>query len=324
MGTQTIKSRALMMCALLAFVPLLRAQTYPSRPITIVVPLAAGDSGDIAARAIGEEISRILKTPVVTANRPGAGGALAAETVAKAAPDGYTILFTQNSSLTYRPVTEQQTVPYDPLKDLTPLGLTSRSPMVLAVRREAPYRTFKELTEFAKARRGQVRLGTPGSGSAADFSINLMNALTDAGLVSVPFNGASPAVNALRGEHIEGVVLTLGVVLGHIRSGALRGLTASDKMKDLPEVPTMQEIGYPQGIFGVWFAFLAPSGTSPEVVRVLVPAIRTVSQSPAIVEKLSALGIIEEYAPPESVTIRIREEQHALRSLLKSRDASLK
>src|SRR3979490_1822095 len=103
MGTQTIKSRALMMCALLAFVPLLRAQTYPSRPITIVVPLAAGDSGDIAARAIGEELSRILKTPVVTANRPGAGGALAAETVAKGAADGSRILLTHNSSLPHRP-----------------------------------------------------------------------------------------------------------------------------------------------------------------------------------------------------------------------------
>jgi tripartite-type tricarboxylate transporter receptor subunit TctC len=162
---------------LAGFAPSLQAQTYPNRPITIVVPLAAGDSGDIAARAVGEELSKILKTPVVTANRPGAGGALAAETVAKAAPDGYTILFTQNSSLTYRPVMEPQTVPYDPLKDLTPLGLTSRSPMVLAVRREAPYRTFKELVEFAKVQRGQVRLGMPGSGSAADFSINLMNAL---------------------------------------------------------------------------------------------------------------------------------------------------
>jgi tripartite-type tricarboxylate transporter receptor subunit TctC len=310
-------SQALMTYLLAGFAPLLQAQTYPNRPITVVVPLAAGDSGDIAARAVGEELSKILKAAVVTANRPGAGGALAAETVAKAAPDGYTILFTQNSSLTYRPVMEPQTVPYDPLKDLTPLGLTSRSPMVLAVRREAPYRTFKELVEFAKVQRGQVRLGTPGSGSAADFSINLMNALTDAGLVSVPFNGASPAVNALRGEHIEGVVLTLGVLLGHIKSGALRGLTASDKMPELPEVPTMQELGYPQGIFGVWFAFLAPSGTSPEVVRALVPAIRSASQAPDIGAKLSALGIVEEYASPESVTIRIREEQQALRSLLK-------
>jgi tripartite-type tricarboxylate transporter receptor subunit TctC len=319
MSTQAVVSRALVVCLLMAFAPLLQAQSYPNRPITIVVPLAAGDTGDIAARALGEELSKMLKTPVVTVNRPGAGGAIAADTVAKAAPDGYTLLFTQNSSLTYRPVMEPQTVPYDPVKDLTPLGLTSRSPMVLAVRREAPYRTFKELVEFAKAGRGQVRLGTPGSGSVADFSINLMNALTDAGLVSVPFNGASPSVNALRGEHIEGVVSTLGVLLGHMKSGVLRGLTISDKVQDLPEVPTMQELGYSQSIFGVWFAFLAPAGTSSEVVSVLVPAIRTVSQAPAIGAKLLPLGIVQEYAAPESVTSRIREEQQVLRSLLNPR-----
>ena len=310
-------SRAFMMCMLAAFAPVLEAQTYPSRPITIIVPLAAGDSGDIAARTIGDELSKIVGTPVVTVNRPGAGGVVATETVVKAAPDGYTILFTQNSSLTYRPVMEPQTVPYDPVKDLAPLGLTSRSPMVLAVRGEAPYRTFKELVAFAKARQGQVRLGTPGSGSAADFGVSLMNALTGARLVSVPFNGASPAVNALRGEHIEGVVLTLGVLLGHIKSGALRGLTVSDKATELPDVPTLPELGYPQGIFGVWFAFLAPSGTSPEVVHALVPAIRSASQVSDVGAKLSALGIVEEYAAPESVTLRIREEQQALRSLLK-------
>jgi tripartite-type tricarboxylate transporter receptor subunit TctC len=307
-----------MMCLLMAFAPLLEAQTYPNRAITVVVPLAAGDTGDIAARAIGEELSKILKTPVVTVNRPGAGGVVGAEAVTKATPDGYTILFTQNASLTYRPVMEPQTIPYDPVKNLTPLGLTSRSPLVLAVRREAPYHTFNELVEFAKARQGQVRLGTPGSGSAADFCINLMNALTDAGLISVPFSGASPSVNALRGEHIEGVVSTLGVLLGHVQSGALRGLAISDKVQELPDVPTLQELGYPQGLFSVWFAFLAPSGTSSEVIEALVPAIRTASQAPAIGAKLSPLGIVQEYAAPESVTSRIREEQQALRSLLKS------
>ena len=317
MTTHALKSRGWAMWLLMAFASLLQAQTYPHRPITVVVPLAAGDTGDIAARAIGEELSRLLKGPVLIVNRPGAGGALAAETVVKAAPDGYTLLFTQNSSLTYRPVMEPQTVPYDPIKDLSPLGLTSRSPMVLAVRREAPYRTFDELVEFAKAKRSDVRLGTPGSGSVADFCIQRMNALTDAGFVSVPFNGASPSVNALRGEHIEGVVSTLGVLLGHMKSGVLRGLAISDKLDALTEVPTMQELGYPQGIFGVWFAFLAPSESAPEAMRTLVPAIRTASQAPAVSAKLLPLGIVQEYAPPESVTARIREEQQALRSLLK-------
>jgi tripartite-type tricarboxylate transporter receptor subunit TctC len=212
---------------------------------------------------------------------------------------------------------EPQSVPYDPVKDLTPLGLTSRSPMVLAVRQGAPYRTLNELINFAKSRQGQVRLGTPGAGSVADFCIHLINALTDAGLVSVPFNGASPAVTSLRGEHIEGVVLTSGVLAGHIKSGALRALTISDKAAEFPEIPTMQELGYPQGIFGVWFAFLAPAGIPVDVTRLLVPAIQSAVESPGIAARLLPLGILQEYGPPEKLIARIREENQALQSLAK-------
>src|SRR5215212_11693691 len=127
-----------------------QAQNYPSRPINIVVPLAAGDAADMASRAMAEELSKTLKTAIVTVNRPGAGGVVATESVAKAQKDGYTILFAQNSALTLRPVLEPQTVLYDPSKDLVPLGLTSRTPSLLVVRSDAPYRTFKELIDYAK------------------------------------------------------------------------------------------------------------------------------------------------------------------------------
>lgn len=314
MSASTAAMRVVVVAVLAAFVPISQAQTYPNRPVNMVIPLAAGDAGDIAGRAMAEVLSKNLKMSIVAINRPGAGGVIATESVVKAPRDGYTLLFTQNPSLTYRPVMEPQTVSYDAIKDLTPLGITSRSPLMLTVRAEAPYRTLKELVDFAKAKSGQVRLGTPGVGSAAEFAIYLINGLTNAGFTPVPFNGASPAVTALRGEHIDGVVSTLGSLSAHVKSGSLRGLTISDKFPELP-VPTMQDLGYQQSMFGVWFAFLAPADIPAEVVKILVPAIQAAAESPALVERLALLGIVQGYAPPEKLTAAIREEYRAVKEL---------
>jgi tripartite-type tricarboxylate transporter receptor subunit TctC len=298
---------------LTSIVPGASAQTYPNRPINIVIPLAAGDAGDLAGRAMGDVLGRTLKTTVVAINRPGASGVIATDSVVKAPRDGYTLLFTPNPSLTYRPVMEPQTVPYDPIKDLTPLAITSRSPLMLTVRAEAPFRTLKDLVEFAKAR--PVRLGTPGVASAAEFAIHLINSLTGAGFTPVPFNGATPAVTALRGEHVDGVVSTVGSLSSHIKSGVLRGLMISDKFPDLPAVPTMQELGFPQGMFSVWFAFFAPADVPADVVKILVPAIRSTAESKEVVERLALLGIVQSYTAPERLTDTIREEHQALKAL---------
>ncbi len=315
MSTHTVAIRMAVAGLLILFVPLVHAQNYPNRPITIVIPLAASDAGDIAGRAIGEALSKILKTAIIVINRPGAGGVIATDSVVKAPRDGYTLLFAQNPALTYRPVMEAQTVPYDAIKDLTPLGITSRSPLVLAVRGDASHRSFKELVDLAKTKRGQLRLGTPGVASAADFAIHLINGLTGAEFTSVPFNGATPAVTALRGEHIDGVVSTLGSMSAHFKNGTLRALMISDKFPDLPTVPTLQELGYPQSMFGVWFAFLGPADMPAEVVRILVPAIEAAARSPELADRLSPLGIVQAYASPERLTATIREEYRDVKVL---------
>src|SRR5882672_6316136 len=196
-----------------------QAQPYPTGPINLVVPLAPGDAADIAARALGEEISRLLKTPVLSINRPGAGGAVGTNGVVQARKDGHTILFAQNSALTFRAVLDPQSLTYDALRDLVPLGTTSRTPTILVVRSDAPYRNFVELIEYSKKKPGQVRIGHSGSGSVGDFCVQLINALTGAELVPVPYAGAAPAVAALRGGHIEGVVLALGALSSHIKAG---------------------------------------------------------------------------------------------------------
>ena len=303
-----IAQRIVLAFALVCLPAIALAQPIPTGPISVVVPLAPGDAADISARALGEEIARLLNTSVVVINRPGAGGAVGTNSVAQARKDGHTILFAQNSALTFRAVLDSQSVGYDVLRDLVPLGIASRTPSVLAVRGDAPYRSFAELIEYAKKKPGRVRIGHPGAGSVGDFCLQLINAITGAELVPVPYTGAAPAVAALRGEHIEGVVLSLGALSAQLKSGAFRGLVASSRFSEFVDIPTMRELGYQEELFGIWFSFLAPAGIPEDARKALVGAIEQAVKSPAIKARLAQLGILQSYATPEQTTAEIREE----------------
>lgn len=295
-------------CALSWLSAAVHAQPFPAGPINLVVPLAPGDAADITARGLADELSRLLKTPVLSINRPGAGGAVGTNSVVQAKKDGHTILFAQNSALTFRAVLEPQSVGYDALRDLVPLGIASRTPSILVVRSDAPYKNFAQLIEYAKKNPGQVRIGHPGVGSVGDFCVQLINALTGADLVPVPFSGAAPSVVALRGEHIEGVVLALGALSTHLKSGAFRGLVASSRFPDFVEIPTLRELGYQEELFGVWFSFLAPAGIPDDARMALVGAIEQAVKAPALATKLQSLGILQSYATPEQTSAEIRAE----------------
>jgi tripartite-type tricarboxylate transporter receptor subunit TctC len=308
---------ALKVCAalLLAAATPLRAQDYPKAPVTLIIPLAPGDATDTSARAIADELSRELKVAIVPVNRPGAGGALGTEMVVKSKPDGYTIILTNNASLVFRSILDPKTASYNPLTDLTPLGLAMRSPSILAVRGDAPYKTFSEILEHAKKNPGSVRIGTAGAGSVGDFCVLTLNSLTGAGLTTVPFTGASPAVTALLGGHVEGVVLALGTMTGHLRSGTLRGIVISSRYPDFPDIPTLSELGYAEQLFGVWVGFFAPANVPAEVTRALVPALERAIRSPAIGAKLKPLGMLMEYSPPEKLLAEIRQEHARVQGL---------
>ncbi len=286
----------------------IHAQDYPKGSVTLVIPLAPGDATDTSARALAEQLSRELKVAIVPVNRPGAGGALGTEMVVKSKPDGYTIILTNNASLVFRSILDPKTANYNPLTDLTPLGLAMRSPSILAVRGDAPYKTLNELVEHAKKNPGRVRVGTAGAGSVGDFCVLTLNSLTGAGLTTVPFTGASPAVTALLGGHVEGVILALGTMTGHLRSGTLRGIVMSSKYPDFPDIPILSELGYSQPLFGVWVGFFAPAGVPAEITRTLVPALERAIRSPAIGAKLRPLGMLMDYSPPEKLLAEIRDE----------------
>ncbi len=303
--------------ALLAGVaPALQAQAYPAGPINLVIPLAAGDATDLAARVIAAELARELRVPVVAVNRPGAGGALGTDLVVKATKDGQTIVLTNNAALVFRAVLDPQVATYDPLKDLTPLGLAMRTPSVLVVDAGRPYKSFREMVEFAQQHPGKVRVGTAGVGSVGDVCVQTINAATGAGITIVPFTGAAPALTALRGGHIEGVVLALGTVASYLKRGALRGLAISSKSADFPDLPTLAELGYAQPLFGVWAAFFAPAGVPDAVTRALVPALERAVKAPGVAAQLQPLGIVPDYAPPDQLRAEIRDEHQRVRDIV--------
>jgi tripartite-type tricarboxylate transporter receptor subunit TctC len=306
------------LCAALAVLAPLALAQYPSGPISLVIPLAPGDATDTAARAMAEALSRELKVPVVPVNKPGAGGALGTQQVVQAAKDGYTIILTNNAALVYRSVLEPQVASYDPLTDLTPLALAMRSPSILAVSSEQPFKTFQEMVDYAKKNRGKVRIGTAGLGSVGDFCVRTINSLTGADIVMVPFKGAAPGLTAMRGGHIEGVVLALGTMVPQLQAGAVRGLAISSKWEQFPDVPTLPELGYAQPMSGVWTGFFAPAGVPAEVTSVLVPALERVIRSPELAARLKALGIAADYSPPDRLLAEIRDEHSRVLAIAKN------
>ncbi len=288
------------------------AQGYPKAPVTLVIPLTPGDATDIAARVMGDELAKSLGVAVVPVNRPGAGAALGTDSVVRSPKDGYTILITINAALTLRRVLDPENVRYDPLVDLTPLGLTTRIPSIFAVRADLPYRSFAEMVEHARKSPGAVRAGTVGAGSVGDFTVRMINSLAGVDVTMVPFKGASPAITALRGGHVEAVALALGAVSGQLTAGEMRGLAISSRFPQFPAIPTLREIGYAQDLPGVWLAFFAPAGVSREVVAALVPVIEKVAKDPAIGARLSGFGMLQDYAPPEKLAEEIRDEQRSV------------
>ena len=287
--------------------------SYPSGPINLVIPLAAGDATDTAARAITEELSRELKVAIVPVNRPGAAGALGTDLVVKAPKDGHTILLTNNASLVFRAIIDPKVASYDPFRDLTPLGLAMRSPSILVAGSEQPFRNFKEMVEYAK--KTPLRIGTAGVGSVGHFCVNTIAKLIGTELTMVPFTGAMPAVTAVRGGHVEAVILALGTMTGQIRSGAVHGIVISSKWDDFPNIPTLAELGYSEPLFDIWTAFFAPAGVPAEVTATLVPALERAIKSPAVAARLKPLGILPDYAPPLKVLAAMRDEHKRVSEL---------
>jgi tripartite-type tricarboxylate transporter receptor subunit TctC len=276
-------------------------QGYPTRPINLIIPMAPGDALDITGRLMGEALASALKISVVPLNKPGAGGAVGTDFVAKSRNDGYTLLMVNSASVISAKILHPEDINYDPFKDFTPLGLTTITPTVVTVRRDSPFKSLIELAEYSKKNPGKIRCATPGLGTLADLNISNIRTSTGADITMVPFKGASPAITALIGGHVEMATSAITPVIDHLRSGEARGLVVSKKVLEFPDIPTLRELGFQRDLFGIWFAFFAPAGIPTEVREILVPAIEKVVKNPMIASKMAKMGLIQGYDPPDKL-----------------------
>ena len=295
----------------------LLGQGYPDRPINLIIPMAPGDGLDVSGRLMADELGKLLKVPVIPLNKPGATGTVGTDAVVKAKKDGYTILFTNSASIIYTKILHPENVPYDSFKDLTSLGLATISPVFIVVRSDAPYKNFKEFVEYAKKNPGKVSCGTPGVGSVSDFNVEIIKSLTGAKITIVPFKGASPAVTALLGGHVEAIATAAGPLISHMRSEKIKGIVTSNKFSDFPDIPTLRQLGYQQDLLGVWFAYFVPAGVPSQITETLVSAIEKVVKDPTISSKLAPLGMIQEFELPEKLLGRMQEEYKMVEEIAK-------
>jgi len=293
------------------------AHAYPNQPIQLVVPMAPGDTVDLSGRALATEMAKILKTPVITVNKPGGGSTIGANYVARAKKDGYTILFA-NSNIYYAPAMDPETVPYNPLTDLEPLCLAVSTPLTVPVLSESPWKTFQELMVYMKQNPGKIRGSCSGVGSIGHFNFEVIRSETGNAINMIPYKGASPAMTALLGGHVETGSLSLSLIGPHVQTGKLRILLTSQKTPEYPNIPTLKQLGYKQDIMSVRFAFYVPPGLPSSVKKVLVPAIQAAIKAPDAMKAIQNMGAVEDFVPGDRFKKMMAEEYGMARKLMEN------
>jgi tripartite-type tricarboxylate transporter receptor subunit TctC len=286
------------------------AQSFPSKPVRLIVGFPAGGPADIFGRALAQGMAAELGQPVVVENVAGVGGVLGVDRAAKAAPDGYTLCINSASPLVIAPYSLSK-IPYDVKKDFAFLTLVVRVPEVLAVHPSMPVNSLAELVAHAKANPGKVNFGSAGSGSITHLAGELLKAEAKIDLVHVPYKGAAPAVNDLLGGQVQMGIFDVPVLLGHIRSGKLKALTitSAKRAPALPEVATTVELGYPNVNSDNWYGLLAAAATPPEVQRRIHAAAVAALRSKAVDEQFAKVGGIASPGTPQEYQAFIAAEQ---------------
>jgi tripartite-type tricarboxylate transporter receptor subunit TctC len=302
--------RALALIVLCASATLdVQAQTWPSKPVRIVVPFPPGGPADLLPRLLGPKLTEIWGQPVVVENKPGAGGNIGMDTVAKAAPDGYTLVVGPNGNLVVNPHLYAK-LPYDVTRDFAPITLLATFSNMLVVNPDVPAKTVPELIALAKAKPGTISYGSPGTGSQPHLGGEFLKLMAGIDIVHVPYNGTAPALKDLLGGQITFMFAQTSAALPQIQSGKLRALGVASPRRAtlLPEVPTIAEAGLPGFEAVSWYALLAPAGTPKEIVTKVQADLARVLQTPEIREKLVALGGDPVGNTPEQLVTQLKIE----------------
>jgi tripartite-type tricarboxylate transporter receptor subunit TctC len=266
------------------------AQTYPTKPVKIVVPSAPGGGTDIVARLLAQSFSKALGQNFIVENKPGAGNLIGIETVARAPADGYTLLFVA-SPLVLNPILFKK-VNYDPIKDFSPISLAATAPNILVVHPSTPATNVKEWVELAHKGQNKLSYASAGVGTSPHMSMELFNAMAGIQTLHIPYKGTTPAVTDLLGGQVNAMFSNALTVMPHIQSGKLRALAVSGnrRLELLPDVPTVMEAGIAQYVSLQWYGLLAPAGTPPAVIQTINREMVKALQSKDIKDKLASEG----------------------------------
>jgi tripartite-type tricarboxylate transporter receptor subunit TctC len=299
------------------------AQSYPNRTVKVVVPWPPGQATDIAARVVAEKLSQAMGQPFVVDNRPGAGGAIGTDLVAKSAPDGYTLLAASSGPISIMP--NLQKIPYDPLKDLAPVSLIAAAPFALVVPANFPASNAKEFLALVRANPGKYTFASSGTGATAHMFAELFNSMAQLKVVHIPYKGSVPALTDVIGGQVAYAVETVAATGGFIKSGKLKtfGVTSARGSAALPGVPSLAESADLPGYdCAAWIAYAAPAGTPREILVKLAAEIQKAVQATDLKERYIVLGMDTASNTPDEMMAYMRREQDRYATII--RNASIK
>ena len=286
-----------------------QAQGYPNKPLRFIVPYPPGGSTDIAARIIAPKLSERLAQPVIVDNRPGGGGIVGVDTIAKAAPDGYTIGFGPSGLLTLS-VTLQPNLPYNPITDLAPITMAVKNPLILVAHPSFSAKDVRELIALAKAKPAQLSFGSSGTGTAMHLAGVLLTKMAGIELVHVPYKGSGPAANDLMGGQIPLAIIDVASTRSFIKAGKIKplGTMGPARSQLVPDIPTITESGLPGFVAQSWFGIIAPARTPPEIVTRLNSHLVAILENSDIRDRLLAAGVEPSPSSPDEFSEIIRSE----------------
>src|SRR5262245_6827355 len=281
----TIKAAVLTVATLICGIAW--AQTWPAKPVRVVVPFAPGGTADTLGRLVSHKLGENLKENFVVENRGGAGGVIGSDLVAKASPDGYTLVVSGVASHCIAPAMSKS-FPFDPLRDFTHVALFGGPPGVLVINPSLPVKDLKEFIAYAKAEGGKLAYGSPGNGTQGHLTAEQLKHVTGIQMTHVPYKGASLAVSDLIAGHVKVTSTTLTTAASQIKAGRARALAVSSakRVPEFADVPTFAELGYPELTASIWFSLSGPAGMQPEIVNRLNAEVRRILQLPDVREKL--------------------------------------
>lgn len=284
------------------------AQSYPARPIRLIVPYAIGGNGDILGRIVGQKLSDAFGKQVVIDNRPGANGIIGTDLCAKAAPDGHTLVYVASGHATNPAL--YASVPFDPIKDFEAVGLTATSPLLVAVTPGLPVKSINELIAHAKAKPGALSYGTAGAASSGHLAAILFNTLNNVDIVHVSYKSLAQATTDLVGGRIQVMYPSITSALPHVKAGRVHALaiTSARRSALVPELPTVAEAGVPGYEMAIWNGMLAPAHTPKPIIAKLNAELRAFAQAPDVKERLASMGADTAYSTPDTFQAFIKSE----------------